>query len=204
MGNTNNEFINGPNLTPTGVIRVVVSSAAEAETGGLFSNMKEATILRTTLNEMGYKQPPTPVQVDNSTACGIANDNIKIQQSKAINMRFYWVRNRVDQGHFHVYWKPGKTNLADYVTKHHTTTHHQLMRPIYLHQAHYMTTIQNIFRNRTHCGGVLILSIPRDRSPVLPIPGRQTGGPAQRARRPLGKPIATIPLSQQAYLTCSS
>ena len=78
MGNNTDDFINGPILNPTGVIRVVVSSAAEAETGGLFSNMKEATILRTTLDEMGYKQPPTPVQVDNSTACGIANDNIKI------------------------------------------------------------------------------------------------------------------------------
>ena len=166
--------------------------------------MKEATILRTTLEEMGYKQPPTPVQVDNSTACGIINDNIKIQRSIAIDMRFYWVRDRVDQGQFHVYWKPGTTNLADYVTKHHTATHHQLMRPIYLHKANYINTIQNIFRHRTHCGGVLIPGTPRDPSPVLPIPGRQTGGPAQRTRRPLGKPIATIPLFQQAYLTHSS
>ena len=204
MGNNADNFINGPILTPTGVIRVVVSSAAEAETGGLFSNMKEATILRTTLEEIGYKQPPTPVQVDNSTAFGIANDNIKIQRSKAIDMRFYWVRDRVDQGHFHVYWKPGSTNLADYVTKHHTASHHQLMQPIYLHQANYMNTIQNIFRNQAHCGGVLIPGTPRDRSPVLPIPGRQTGWLAQWTRRPLGKPIATIPLYEQAYLTRSS
>ena len=204
MGNHNDNSINGPILNPTGTIRVVVSSAAKAETGGLFTNMKEATILRTTLQEMGYKQPPTPIQVDNSTACGIANDNIKIQRSKAIDMRFYWVRDRVDQGHFNVYWKPGKTNLADYFTKHHTATHHKLMRPIYLHQAHYLTAIQDIFRNRAHCGGVLIPTIHRDRSPVLPLPRRLTGAPAQPTRRPLGNPIATIPLAQQAYLTRSS
>ena len=129
----------------------------------------------------------------------------QIQWSKAIDMRFYWVRDRVDQGHFHVYWKPGKTNLADYFTKHHTATHHKLMRPIYLHQAHFLTTIQDIFRNRAHCGGVLIPTIPRDRSPVLPLPGRLTGAPAQPTRQPLGNPIATtIPLAQQAYLTRSS
>ena len=88
---------------PTGVIRVVVSSASEAETAGLFTNMKEAAILRTTLEEMGYPQPATPVQVDNSTACGIANDNIKLQRSRAIDMQFYWVWDWVDQGQFKVF-----------------------------------------------------------------------------------------------------
>ena len=33
-------------------------------------------------------QPATPIQVDNSIAAGIANNNIKIQRSKAIDMRF--------------------------------------------------------------------------------------------------------------------
>ena len=45
MGNKNDNFLNGPILTPTGVIKVVVSSAAEAETAGLFTNMKEAAFL---------------------------------------------------------------------------------------------------------------------------------------------------------------
>ena len=93
LGNKHDNFINAPILTPTGVIKVVVSLAAEAKMAGLFTNMKEATALRTTLEEMGHPQPPTPVQVDNSTACGIANDNIKLQRSRAIDMRFYWVRD---------------------------------------------------------------------------------------------------------------
>ena len=143
--NQDNKFINGPILTPTGEIKVVVSSAAKAETGGLSINMKEANMLRTTLNKMGYQQPATPIQVSNSTACGIANDNIKIQQSKAIDMQFYWIRDRVHQKQFNVYWRLGTTNLADYVTKHHTSTHHQLMRPIYLHQAQYFATLRKTF-----------------------------------------------------------
>ena len=73
MGNKDDTFLNGPILNPTGVIKVVVSSAAEAETAGVFTNMKEAVALRTALEKMGHPQPPTPTQVDNSTACGIAN-----------------------------------------------------------------------------------------------------------------------------------
>ena len=134
MGNQQDTIANGPILNPTGVIKVVVSSAAESETAGLFTNMKEAVALRTTLEEMGHPQPATPIQVDNSTACGIANDTIKQRRSKAIDMRFYWVQDRVNQKQFHVFWKPGKENLADYVTKHHTAKHHQEMRDKFLHK----------------------------------------------------------------------
>jgi hypothetical protein len=82
---------------------------------------------------MGWPQPATPIQTDNSTACGIANDTIKQQRSRAIDMRFYWVRDRTQQGHFNIFCRPGPTNLADYFTKHHPAKHHQAMRPVYLH-----------------------------------------------------------------------
>ena len=50
-----------------------------------------------------------------------------------MDMRFYWVRDRVEQKQFEVRWRPGKTNLADYPTKHHTGQHHSQVRPIYLY-----------------------------------------------------------------------
>ena len=134
MGSTDrNAAPNGPLLSTTAIMKVVVSSAAEAEIGALFDNCKKATILRTTLSEMGWPQPATPMQTDNSTASGIANSTIKQQRSRAIDMRFYWVRDRVQQGQFDIFWAPGSTNLADYFTKHHPAKHHQIMRPIYLH-----------------------------------------------------------------------
>jgi hypothetical protein len=40
----------------------------------------------------------------------------------------------VNQKQFDVRWRPGKTNLADYPTKHHTGQHHQQVRPIYLYE----------------------------------------------------------------------
>jgi hypothetical protein len=135
MGNkdNDNDTHNGSILATTQIMKSVLSSASEAKIGALFENTKRATILRITLEEMGYPQPPTPVQTENSTACGIANDNIKQQRSRAIDMRFYWVRDRVNQGQFHIYWGPGKLNLADYYSKHHPPVHHQQMRSTYLH-----------------------------------------------------------------------
>jgi hypothetical protein len=40
------------------VLKHVMLSAAEAEIGAVFINAKEGTVLRTTLEELGHKQPP--------------------------------------------------------------------------------------------------------------------------------------------------
>ena len=50
-------------------------------------------------------------------------------------MQFYWLKDRAAQGQFEIYWEPGKNNLADYPTKHHTGTHHAIVRPMYLYDA---------------------------------------------------------------------
>ena len=111
-----------------------MSSAAEAELGALFLNAKDAVPIRTTLIEINWPQPPTPIQVENSTAVGIANQTIKQKMSKAVDMRFYWVIDRIKQGQLKVYWIPGSTNIADYPTKHHSTEHHVKVRPLYLRE----------------------------------------------------------------------
>jgi hypothetical protein len=72
-------------------MRAVVSSAAEAKLGALFHNSKEACPLRIALDKLSHPQSPTALITDNSTASGIANDIVKQRQSKAINMRFYWI-----------------------------------------------------------------------------------------------------------------
>jgi hypothetical protein len=94
---------NGAILNISGIIKHVMLLAAEAERAGLFINAKEGKVLCNTLDEMGYPQKATPIQTDNSTASGIANDMINQQRSRSIDMRFYWVRNRAKQGHFKVF-----------------------------------------------------------------------------------------------------
>ena len=110
-----------------------MSSAAECELGTAFINAKEGVPIRTTLDEMGWQQGPTPLQVDNSTAHSIANDTCKQQKSKAMDMRFYWLKDRVAQNQYHIHWEPGENNLADYYSKHHPSSHHQKVRPLCLH-----------------------------------------------------------------------
>jgi hypothetical protein len=113
---------------------VLLASATEAEFAAVYLNSKESCPIRICLEELGHPQPPTPIQTDNSTAAGIANDTVKQKRSKAIDMRFYWIRDRVHQGHFHVYyWRKGSLNRADYFSKHHPATHHQQIRSSYLH-----------------------------------------------------------------------
>ena len=73
---------------------------------------------------MGHPQPPTPVETDNSAAKSIINGTGKQKTSRAIEMIFYWVRDRILQ-------ERNKT-LAVYVTKHHPIWHHRTTRPRYL------------------------------------------------------------------------
>ena len=127
------DILNGAVLNLAAIMKMVLSSAAEAEFGALFHNTKEATPLRTTLEELGHPQPPTPVLVDNSTAVGLANNTVTQRRSRAIDMRFYWVRDRVNQQQYHVYWAPAHHNLADYFTKHHTPSHHRKMRKYFVY-----------------------------------------------------------------------
>ena len=126
--------MNGNIFVNCGILKFVVSSAAEAELGALFLNMKESKIIRLTLAEMGHPQPPTPIHVDNSTAVGIANDSVKKQRSRSMEMRLFWSTDQVKLGHFVVKWTPGKENLADYFTKHHDSKHHREVRAWYLHE----------------------------------------------------------------------
>ena len=137
-----------PNPTPNGAvhvlcktIRTVAASASEAETGSLFLNAQEAVPMITALQEMGHTQPAigTPLETDNATAHGILHAQVRMKKSKAFDMRYHWLKDRVAQKQFNLYWSPGKLNSADYFSKHHPPAHHKLMRQQYLHRA--LTTV---------------------------------------------------------------
>ena len=109
-----------------------MASAAESKTGAVFINCQEAVSLRETLIQMRHPQPATPVHVDNACAVGIINETFRQRKSKSMDMRFYWIRDRVKQNQFRIFWEKGSSNLADYFTKHHTPAHHRKMRSTYL------------------------------------------------------------------------
>jgi hypothetical protein len=73
------------------------------------------------------------MKTDDTTATGYSNGTIKQRRKKAMDMRFYWMKDRVKQGQSNVCWGPGFQNLVDYFTKHHSPAHHKRMRDVYIH-----------------------------------------------------------------------
>ena len=51
-----------------------------------------------------------------------------------MEMQFFWVTDQVLNKEFDMQWHPGQENLADYFTKHFEATHHQNVRPWYVHE----------------------------------------------------------------------
>ena len=120
---------NGPILTLSTTIKFVMASAAEAELSTLYLAAREMVPLRNTLVEMGWPQPHSPIQTDNSTAVGFTNDRIITRHIKMLCMRLHWLRCRKAQGRFKFYWDKGSNNPADYHTEHHPPAYHIAHRP---------------------------------------------------------------------------
>ncbi|KAL7481387.1 hypothetical protein ACHAW6_007070 [Cyclotella cf. meneghiniana] len=119
---------NGAILNIAHIIKHVMASATEAELGALYITAHVAVYLRIILEELGHPQPATPIQTDNTMAKGVINGKVQPKRTKAMDMRFHWLRDRECQDQFRFYWRPGKLNYADYWTKHHPATHHQNIR----------------------------------------------------------------------------
>ena len=125
------------------IIDSIMASAMEAEVGAAFINTRESVPVSTTLNELGHKQSPIPLQMDNKSAVGILTDTMAQRRSKHMDMRFHWLKEKDTQKYVKVFWKEGPTNLADYPTKHHPTKHHIAVRPSYVLNATSRTPTSN-------------------------------------------------------------
>lgn len=115
------------------IIPTVCSSVAEAEYAALFLAGKEVVSARHTLHDLGFPQDSTIINCDNSCAVGIANITVKQKRSKAIDMRYHWIRDQIKQGKMIVVWEEGSKNLADFFTKAHPVWHHKNMLPLFVH-----------------------------------------------------------------------
>jgi hypothetical protein len=136
---------NGAVLNIAHIIKNVMSSATEAELVGLYIMACKAVYIRTILEELGYKQPPTPLQTDNAMADAVINGKIQSKRPKAMDMRFHWLQDRKCQQQFRIYWRPGKMNYANYWTKHHPESHHRSIHKEFLMP----TIVLEMLKNRT-------------------------------------------------------
>ncbi len=148
---------NGAILNIAHIIKNVMSSATEAELAALYIMAREAVYVRIILEELGHKQPPTPLQTDNACAEGVINHKIQPKRTKAMDMRFHWLRDRQCQEQFRIYWKAGKLNYADYWTKHHAAKHHAEIRSEFLTPQKVLDT----FKHSNIEGAMLVTALAR-------------------------------------------
>ena len=120
---------NFPIIVECTTIKNVLSLAAEDETATLFHNARIAIPIRNTLLEMVHPQGSTPAKVDNTTTTGFVHSNICSKQSKAWDMRYHCMKDKVRSKELHIYWDKGSNSKADYLTKYVPPHHHRLMHP---------------------------------------------------------------------------
>ncbi len=85
---------------------------------------------------IGRIRTPAPnfqVHCENTTAIGVANNSVKRQHLWSMEMRYFWVCDKIAQDAYDVKWHPGQENLADYQSKYHPGVHHHAICLWYLH-----------------------------------------------------------------------
>ena len=87
---------NGILLVMCKIMRKIMASEAEVEYGTIFVNNQPVLPIHTTLSEMGWKQGPTSIQVENSNDVCIATKEFLQKKSKAMDIRFYWINDRIE------------------------------------------------------------------------------------------------------------
>ena len=127
-----NPPLNGPVHIECKLLRHVVTSAAEAETAGLFLNCQKVIELKNMLEALGHPQEATPVKTNNATAASFVTDMLKQKRSKAWDVRYHWLCEQQAMKKFFIYWQQGLKNLADYHTTHHPPSYHQKVREKYI------------------------------------------------------------------------
>ena len=84
--NGENIKLNGNIAITCTILKLVATSAAEAELGALFIHTQETRIIRLMLHELDHPQPTTPIHIDNTTEVGIVNSTIKRQRSRSMEI----------------------------------------------------------------------------------------------------------------------
>ncbi len=103
--------INGPISCGSWMISCVVALVAETELAGGFQAAQISVQHRRILHDLGYPPPPTLLRMDNTVALGLAQGSLNKKRSKSMDMRFFWLIDRVAQKQFIVDHIPGIWNI---------------------------------------------------------------------------------------------
>ena len=68
------------------ILKHVMTSATEAELAALYIMSREAVYIIILLKEMEHKQPPTPLQTENTTEDTVCNGKVQQKRTKSTDM----------------------------------------------------------------------------------------------------------------------
>ena len=98
--------------------KIVALSVTEAETIAAVQCAQEMMLTYKIVISMGLKvKLPMMLEVDNKGAVGLANSWSHGGRTKHMQVRNYWLRELKEKELIKVKWIPGKTNVADMLTK---------------------------------------------------------------------------------------
>ena len=98
--------------------KIVALSVTEAETIAAVQCAQEMMLTYKIVISMGLKvKLPMMLEVDNKGAVDLANSWSHGGRTKHMQVRNYWLRELKEKGLIKVKWIPGKTNVADMLTK---------------------------------------------------------------------------------------
>ena len=98
--------------------KVVSKSSTEAELIGLSDSASQIIWTRDFLIGQGYKLDAATIFQDNMSTMALAkNGQSNSERSRHINIRYFFVKDRVDQGEVRIEYKPTGEMIADVLTK---------------------------------------------------------------------------------------
>ena len=108
----------GPLLTKSGKQKIVTKSSTEAELVALSDLCSLVIWTRDFLVAQGMNPPPATVFQDNqSTMALIDKGQSTSERTRHINVRYYWVKDRIESGEIQIVYLPTEDMIADVFTK---------------------------------------------------------------------------------------
>ena len=102
----------------SGKQKIVSKSLTESELISLSDSVPQAVWSRDFLSNQGYKIDPALIYQDNKSTIALAEKGRSTSdRTRHINIRYFFVKDRIDQGEIKVQYLPTEDMIADILTK---------------------------------------------------------------------------------------
>ena len=111
------KLANGPISWVSHKQKTIALSSTEAEYMALSDSCRQLMWLRSLFNEIGIPIQSLPLLGDNHGSIFLASNPIQERRTKHIDIRFHYIRERVEMGQIELFYVQTEDNIADILTK---------------------------------------------------------------------------------------